>query len=427
MARIFSSRIFVGLAAFLLGAIVVQLLNSFVPPPHELKGPVPPRMTAGSAEFARAMDGLFPPNIVPGNAITTLVNGDEIFEAMLEEIESAQASINFETYVYWSGEIAERFAEALANRAQQGVEVRVLLDWQGSVPMEPGLVDAMTSAGVKVERFRPLQWYTVDRINNRTHRKILMVDGEVAFTGGVGIADEWRGDASGPAEWRDTHYRITGPIVAQFQGAFQDNWIETSGELLEGEQFFPPLEQAGDVPAQLLNSSVGERNLTHLMVMTALSAAQDVIRIGTPYFVPDEIAIGQLLDARERGAEVFVLMPGEHMNKELVQSASRHSWGRLLEAGVRLFEFDPTMYHAKVIIVDEAWVSVGSANFDERSFRLNDEANLNVFDPRFAAGQIALFDEDVSRAREVSLSEWENRPWQEKVTDWLWSHFRVQL
>ena len=400
---------------------------SLAPPPHELERAVETAMAADSAEFIRSMDGLYGADLSDGNAITTLENGDEIFPAMLEAIAGARETITFETYVYWSGEIGIMFAEALSERARAGVEVKVLLDWQGSVPMESELVDQMRAAGATVERFRPIHWYTLDKFNNRTHRKLMIVDGSIAFTGGVGIADEWTGDAQTPDQFRDTHYRIEGPAVASMQGAFAFNWVEATGETLQGTPYFPEREDAGDILAQLVYSHAGSRNVMHLMQMTAIAAARDHIRIATPYFIPDEIAIAQLVDARRRGVEIDILLPGQHTNKKIVSSASRHFWGDLMEAGVRFFAYEPTMYHGKLVVIDDSWASIGSANFDERSFRLNDEANLTVFDEAFAAEQIAMFERDLSQSREISLQEWQSRPFGQKVVDWLWSHLRVQL
>ncbi|WP_196259255.1 phospholipase D-like domain-containing protein [Pelagibacterium limicola] len=410
-----------------IGVVATLLTLTFAPDKHELEAPLPPVLSAGTPTFFHSMNGLFGSGILGGNSIETLVNGDEIFPAMLEAIAGAERSINFETYVYWSGEIGQRFAHALAERARAGVEVRVLLDWVGSAPMEDDLLDIMTEAGVRVVRFRPVRWYTIDKINNRTHRKILIVDGRTAFTGGVGIADEWQGDARNPDEWRETHYRVEGPVVGEFQGAFVHNWVEATHEQLMGEAYFPAPQSAGERQAQVVYSTTGERNDMHLMTMTALASARHHIRIGTPYFVPDDIALAQLLEARRRGVEIDILIPGEHTNKAVVRSASRHFWGELLEAGVRFHEFEPTMYHAKILIVDDQWASIGSANFDERSFRLNDELNLNVHDTAFAAEQIALYDADLARARPVTLQSWEDRPFGQKIADWLFSGLRVQL
>ena len=405
---------------------VVAALN-LMPDRRELRGPVTAQMAPTDSDFQRTMAGLFGSSLMDGNSIDILQNGDDIFPAMLEAIASARTSINFETYIYWTGQIAQDFAQALVERAQAGVEVRVLLDWVGSVSMDEALIAAMEDAGIQVKRFRPVRWYTLDRINNRTHRKFLVVDGRVGFIGGVGIGDEWLGDARTPDEWRETHYRVTGPVVAAMLGGFVSNWVEDTGEVLQGDAFFPPLEQTGDITAQLVLSSTGSRNYIHLMLMTALASAQEHIRMTTPYFVPDEVAIAQLRNARARGVEVDIIVPGEHMSKEMVRYTSRHLWKPLLQAGVRIHEFQPTFMHAKLLIVDNQFVSIGSTNFDERSFRLNDEANLNVYDQNFAAAKTEIFEADLSRAREYTLQNWQNRPIDIRVKDWAWSWLRTQF
>jgi cardiolipin synthase len=413
-------------AALATCALVIIALN-MLPDRRELRAPVPTIVTSSSPDFARTITGLFGSQMIGGNTIEILENGDEIFPAMLQAIAEAQETINFETYIYWSGDIATTFAEALIARAEDGVDVRVLLDWVGSLRMETELIDRMKEAGIHVVRFRPLRWYTLDRINNRTHRKFLIVDGRVGFTGGVGIGDEWLGDARNPDEWRETHYRVTGPVVAAMQGGFASNWVEDTGELLQGPEFFPALEPTGETDMQFVLSSTGSRNYMHMTLMAVIAAAEDHIRITTPYFVPDDIAISQLIAARARGVEVDIIAPGPHMSKDAVRNASRHFWGPLLEAGVRVHEYQPTFMHAKLLIVDDAFVSVGSTNFDERSFRLNDEANLNIFDTDFAQAKITIFETDLTRAREVSLQEWQDRPAWQRTTDWFWSWFRTQF
>jgi cardiolipin synthase A/B len=324
--------------------------------------------------------------------------------------------------------IAEEFATALAARAREGIEVRVLIDWVGSIPMEDRIVDLMRDAGVHFERFRPLRWYDLDRVNNRTHRKLLVVDGRIGFTGGVGIADKWLGDARASHEWRENHYRIEGPVVNQMQATFAENWLKTAGETLQGERFYPQLEPVGGIDAQMVKSSpAGGGQDIHRMLMMAIASATDHIRIGMAYFVPDDHSIAHLAAARQRGVEIDILVPGEHIDADAVRKASRHFWGRLLYAGVRIHEFEPTMFHPKIVIVDDEWVTIGSANFDERSFSLNDEANVNIYDRDFAREQIAIFDEDLLRARQISLEEWENRPMLDRVRDYLWSWWRPQF
>jgi cardiolipin synthase A/B len=404
------------------------LVVNVLPDTRVIRRVIPHEFAASETRFLRTMSAFSNGSISNGNAVQTLVNGDEIFPSMLAAISAARSTINFETYIYWSGKVGYDFARALAAKSREGIEVRVLIDWVGSLPFDEDLIRVMTSADVKFVRFRPVHWYTLDRVNNRTHRKLLIVDGRVAFTGGVGIADKWLGDARNVDEWRDTHYHITGPVVAAFQAAFGENWLEATGETLLGDEFYPPLEAAGDLQAQLVVSSQpnGSENM-ELMFLTAIASAQNNIRIGMAYFVPDDTALKQLVEARQRGVEIEVIVPNHLTDVPIVRKGSRHFWGELLRAGVRIHEFQPTMYHPKILIVDDVWTSFGSANFDERSLRLNDEASLNVYGADFSATQIDIFAADLERSREITLAEWEARPLSEKVTDWLASTLRSQL
>jgi len=416
-------------AAVAIAAAVLTLAAvNLAPEPGVIRSIVPHRFDAADPQFTRSMSNYSQGKMFGQNAVQTLVNGDEIFPAMLQAIESAQSSIDMETYIYWSGSVGYKFANALAAKSREGVEVRVLVDWLGSLPFDEDLIQIMTGAGVRFQRYRPIHWYTLDRVNNRTHRKLLIVDGRVAFTGGVGIADNWLGDARNPTEWRDTHYRIEGPSVSAFQAAFAENWLETTGETLQGEKFYPHLETAGQLDAQLIISAHpnGSEDM-ELMMLAAIAAAKDHLRIGMAYFVPDEIALQQILDARKRGVAVDIIVPNSLTDVPTVRRASRHFWGQLLEAGVHIYEFQPTMYHPKLLIVDDIWASFGSTNLDERSLRLNDEASLNVYGRDFALTQIDLFNRDLARSRQISLAEWRARPLSEKATDWLASRLHTQL
>ena len=363
-----------------------------------------------------------------GHRVHTLVNGDQIFPAMLEAIASARASSVSKHTSTGQESIGLKFATALATKAQQGVPVRVLVDAVGSIPFDQNLIDIMVNAGVSFERFRPIHWYTLDRLNNRTHRKLLIVDGSVGFTGGVGIGDQWLGNARNAEEWRDTHYRITGPAVSAMQAAFAAHWLEATGEVLQGRQFYPPPSAAGSLSSHLVLSSKpeGSSNM-HLMMLMAIAAAERHIRIGMAYFVPDDITIEQLLDARRRGVEIDVTCQAILLTCRLCGKGSRYFWGVLLQAGVRIHEYHTTMYHPKILIVDEAWVTVGSANLDDRSLRLNDEANVNVYGDDFAREQAAIFHNDLSRSREITLQEWASRPTMQKITDWFASLLRSQI
>jgi cardiolipin synthase len=308
------------------------------------------------------------------------------------------------------------------------VKVHVLLDWIGSAKMDEAQLGAMREAGVRIERFHKPHWSHLPRLNNRTHRKLLMVDGAVGFTGGVGIADQWQGDAQDTEHWRDTHFRVEGPVVAQMQAAFLDNWLKVSGVVIHGDDYFPPLAPAGPHYAQVFKSSPdGGSESMHLMYLMSVASAKKSIDLAMAYFVPDELALKAIERALERGVKVRIIMPGHHMDAQPVRSASRALWGGILKAGAELYEFQPTMYHCKVLVVDGTWVSVGSTNFDNRSFRLNDEANLNVLDREFASRQVADFEADLKRSRRITYEEWLQRPWTEKLKERFFAMFRSQL
>ena len=368
--------------------------------------------------FIKSLGVLLGPSIVGGNRFEALNNGDEIFPSMLQAIRSAQKTINFETYIYWSDEIGREFSEALAERARHGVKVHLLIDAVGSSRMDQVALDKMERAGVEIRKYRPLHWYTVARFNNRTHRKLLVVDGKIGFTGGVGIADQWTGDAQNPEHWRDMHFRVEGPVVAQIQAVAIDNWIKATGKVLHGDDYFPPLEKVGEGSAQMFSSSpTGGSESMQLMYLLAFTAAQQSIYISSSYFVPDELMRQTLVSALQRGVKVRIIVPGRHMDVDVVRRASRALWGELLQAGAEIYEYQPTMFHCKMIIVDELLVSVGSTNLDERSLRLNDEANLNIYDRDFAREQIATFEQDLQQSRNISYEEWRSRPLAEKALE----------
>ena len=369
-------------------------------------------------EFVRSIGSLLAPPLVGGNRTVALINGDQIFPAMLGAIRGARRSITFETYIYWSGRIGQEFAEALMERARAGVAVHVLIDWWGGEDIWERYRRPMTEAGVQVELYNEPRLGTLGRLNARTHRKLLVVDGRIGFTGGVGIADPWLGNAGDPAHWRDTHFEVRGPVVAQFQAAFANNWTSASGRLLHGADYFPVLAPAGEQDAQLFTSAAGGGGESiQAMVLMSIAGARRSLRLSMSYFVPDDLAQQALAAAARRGVRVQIVLPGEHMDRKLVRRASRSRWGPLLRAGVEIYEYQPTMYHAKVLIVDDVWTSVGSTNFDNRSFVINDEANLNVHDADFARAQAAQFETDRALARRVTLAEWQARPWHDRWLD----------
>ena len=368
------------------------------------------------AQFQRTMGVMLGPVILPGNRFATLLNGDEIFPSMLQAIKGAQKTITFETYIYWSGDIGKAFADALSQRARAGVKVHVLLDWLGSSKMDQALLAEMLDAGAQIRRYHEPQWYNLDKLNNRTHRKELIVDGRIGFTGGVGIAPEWTGHAQDPQHWRDSHFRAEGPVVAQMQAVFGDNWTKVTGEVLDGVDYFPALAAVGDGAGQMFASSPsGGSESMQLMYLLMITAAEHSIDLSSSYFVPDELSRDTLVASLRRGVRVRIITPGPHIDSETVRRASRALWGDLLEAGAEIYEYQPTMFHCKVLVVDGLVASVGSTNFDERSFRLNDEASLNVYDAAFAAHQVEVFERDLKSSRRISIAEWRDRPLVEKV------------
>jgi cardiolipin synthase A/B len=420
--------IIAALAGGLLAGALLLLAMNFTASEKRIEQKLTHRWGVDDPQFAREIGILLGPPIVGGNRITNLENGEQIFPAMLAAIRSARHTITFETYIYWSGEVGRDFATALTERAREGVAVHVLIDWVGSQRMEASLLDTMQAGGVQVQRYHPLRWYNLGRLNNRTHRKLMVVDGRVGFTGGVGIADQWDGHAQDPDHWRDSHYRLEGPAVAQMQAAFMDNWIKTTGEVLQGPTYFPPLQVAGDAPAQVFVSSpTGGSESMMLMYLMAITAANRTIDLSAAYFVPDSLTRRALRDAMKRGVRLRIVVPGGHIDTDVVRRASRARWGELLQAGAEIREFQPTMFHCKMLIVDGLLVSVGSTNFDNRSFRLNDEANLNVYDADFAARASEVFERDLARSRRVTHQLWAARPWREKLAEHAASILSPQL
>jgi len=379
-------------------------------------------------QYQRALGVLLGPPITEGNRFEALYNGDQIFPPMLDAIRSARQSITFETYIYWSGAIGQAFADALAERARAGVKVHVLLDWVGSAKIEDSLIEEMTSAGVQIRKFHKPNWYDLARMNNRTHRKLLVVDGRTGFTGGVGIAPEWTGHAQDAEHWRDSHFKVEGPVVAQMQAVFMDNWIKVSGDVLHGERYFPEIPKAGEGRAQMFSSSPsGGSESMHLMYLLSIAAASKTIDLSSAYFVPDDLTVGALVAAMQRGVRLRIITPGPIIDSQTVRGASRAAWGPLLEAGAEISEFQPTMFHCKVFTVDGLLVSVGSTNFDNRSFRLNDEANLNIYDEAFAAAQTVQFEADLKQSKRITFEAWKTRPLREKVIEHLASLLSIKL
>jgi cardiolipin synthase len=369
----------------------------------------------------RTLEGIIGVPMTEGNDVEILRNGDQIFPVMLEAIAGARHTIDFLTFVYWRGEIGTRFAEALSERARAGVRVRLLLDGWGSHPIERPLVDDMEDAGVQVRWFRPLKHFEPQKMNHRTHRKVVIVDESTGFTGGVGIADEWQGDARDASEWRDTHFKVRGPAVDGLRAAFLDNWAETDDVLFDmSVDRFPPQEQPGDSVIQCVRgaSEAGMSDVSTLF-NALLQLAERRVRIATAYFVPDGAMNERLCAAADRGVQVEILLPGPNADKRFVQLAGEASYAELLDHGIRLWQFQPSMLHAKVMTVDGILAMVGSANVNARSTELDEEINLVVLDDDIVATLDEHFDEDLERSDRVQPGEWEDRSLTQRVMEGL--------
>lgn len=374
--------------------------------------------------FLQTMHALTGSPMTAGNRIDVLINGVQIFPSMLSAIRSAKKTINMESYIYWDGVVGRQFAEALAERSRAGVEVKLILDAVGSQGMSADLISFLRTNGVDVEIYHPLRWYTLSRANHRTHRKMLIVDGKVGFTGGVGIADEWLGDADSPKHWRDTQVRVEGPAVTQMQFAFMDNWVKSRGEILTGLDYFPQVPDSGPHLTQVIKSSPSEGSSTVKLLYTiSIVSAVQRIWIANAYFIPDFDTVRALEGAARRGVDVRVIVPGEFTDVPIVRQASRWHYDRLLDRGIRIFEYQGTMMHAKTMVADGIWTTIGSSNFDDRSFRLNDEVNVNVYDEGVAQQMEQIFEKDLARSVEIKHISWTKRSWiarvKERTAGWL--------
>ena len=386
-------------------------------------------LEVGSSAFQRAAEAITSSPIAPGNRAEILINGDEIFPAFVETIASAKETVNLLTYIYWHGEVARKVADAVCERAQAGIEVNVLLDAVGSAKMGRELTGQMRDAGANLAVFRPPKPYAIRRLNNRTHRKLCIVDGRVGLIGGVGIADEWSGNAQDPDHWRDTHVRVRGPVVRGLQGAFAENWLEATGDVLVGPQYLPELDPLEDGCAmQLVRSSagVGDTNIEALYFL-AIACARESLNLTAAYFAPRPAFIEALCDAAGRGVAVRLLVPGEHIDKGFVRKAGRGTYEELLRCGVRVWEFCPTMLHAKALTIDGGWSSIGSVNFDNRSFQLQDEATLCVSSASFTKALDDQFERDVARSEEIDLDRWRERSLRAKANERLLTLVRREL
>jgi len=414
------------LTAFLT-SVVITIIRNLSSLERQLEHTIEPQFDVRDEQFERSMGCLLGPGLAEGNRVECLVNGCRYFPKMLYAIEHAQKSITMETFIFWSGDVGRKFVDALIERAEAGVRVHVLVDWFGSWKMEKASLERLKNSKIEFRRYRPPNFHNLAIFNNRTHRKILVIDGKIAFTGGAGIADTWDGDAENTKLWRDNQYLLEGPAVAAMQAAFMDNWIQVEAELLLGDAYFPALERKGDKRAQSIQSGPGNGSESaRIMYLLSIACAKHSIKLGQGYFVPDGLSRKIILAARKRGVKVEVIIQGP-TDAPITQAATRHLLGDLLKAGVDIYEYQQARYHCKVLIVDDLWVSVGSTNFDSRSFRLNDEVNLNIYDETFAREEGQRFEDDKRRSKQMTYDNWLNRSPLTKALDATASLFRKQL
>lgn len=361
-------------------------------------------------DMVSSIAGVTNGTIQGGNSIEVLQNG-EFFDRLFEDINSAKETIHFETFLWHEGAVGDRLAAAFAQKARQGVEVRLTLDASGTRPMDNELEEMMQKAGCKVVKYHGISLKNIGRVNNRTHRKLIIIDGQLGYAGGHGIAPEWEGKARHKKEFRDTAVRIRGPVVAQLQSAFTENWIEATGEVTVGEKYFPRIPASGTSRAHLVyTSTAGSASSLELLYYLSIVAAKRELIIQNPYFLPDKEAIDELEKAVKRGVRVVVMMPAaDATDSPLVQHASHHRYGALLEKGIEIYEYQKTLLHQKVIIVDGLWACVGSTNFDDRSLEINDEASLAIIDSEVSATLRKAYEEDMRYAKRVDAASWKKR------------------
>jgi cardiolipin synthase len=354
--------------------------------------------------------GLTESSVHEGNAATVLQNG-AIFPAMLADIAAAKLSVHLESFVWSAGKLETRFVDALSERARAGVKIRVLIDCLGGSKASEGELERLKQSGAKVSTYCKPHWWNIGRFNHRTHRKLLVVDGRIGYTMGHGIADEWLGDGNDPEHFRDTGIRFEGPVVHGLQSVFAQNWVEETHSLPAGDDCFPVLEPAGDISAHVVSSASADAVSSVAMLYTvAIAMARREVLIQNPYFAPNDGVVELFAMMVRRGVKISLMLPGEHTDSPFVRRAGCNLYAALLEAGVRLFEFEPTLLHQKIVVIDEIWSHVGSTNFDARSLALNEEVGVGILDARIAAELKAAFKQDLRHCRELKLEEWRRRP-----------------
>jgi len=409
--------------------LVAILAVIFLPRPAEkaIGKQIVTQYSVADAEFRQAVGHLVGAPLLPGNRVLPLLNGDQIFGAQFSAIHRATNSITLENFIFRYGKLSAQLVPLLSEKARAGLKVHVLMDSLGSSKLAEKEVNQMRDAGVRFVKYNQTEWHKLLRVNHRDHRKILVVDGVIGFTGGACLADEWMGNADRKELWRDTTFQVEGPVLGQLQGVFVDNWIQTEHEVLHGGVYFPPLTEAGDCYAHAFKTGPKDGvESARLVYLYSIAAARKHIRIAHSYFVPDNLLVEALLAARKRGVKVEVITPGI-IDANVVRRASRARWSALIEAGVEFYEYQSSLYHCKVMIVDDVWVVAGSANFDNRSFRINDENGLDVWNKEFAEENIRIFEMDKAKSRRITLEEYQARPWYTKTAERAASLLRIWL
>ncbi len=387
------------------------------------------RTTVHHRDFLYTLQSTCQAALHRGNRVRIYSNGPKFYPAMLDAIRGATRSINMECYIFQPGRIADQFLEALSERARAGVNVPIVVDAIGSFNLWGRPVARLRKAGCRIESYQRLRWYSLARLNNRTHRELLIVDGRLAFTGGAGIADWWAFPQKGNEKpWRDTMVAVEGPVVAALQGVAAENWLECCGEILTGPEYFPELKPCGDTTAFVVRSSPSDRaTASRVTFQLLMEGADESVHISTPYFLPDRALRRALVNIAKRGVEVSVIVPGRSTDQKWVRLASRRMWGQLLEAGIRIHEYRPAMTHMTVLFVDGIWTVVGTTNIDNRSFEHNDEVNLAMLDRSVCSGLLEDYGQDLRDSEEITLEKWRRRPlWEKIVGPFVWILERQQ-
>jgi cardiolipin synthase len=409
------------------GAFVAWLIIATLFTPH-IPYHIEVDVDACSDHFLRVLESTCQTHLDHGNAVEILTDGDVFYSAMLDAIRGARETVHMECYIFKKGEIGDAFIEALCERGKAGVRVTLVMDAIGSFGAFRASAKPLRAAGCRVAAYQGFTWYRLSRLNNRTHRELLVVDGSVAFVGGAGVADWWATPMHGKPQWRDTMARIEGPVVADIMGVLAENWVECYGEILTGAESYKPHHQVGNVAAFAVKSSPADRaTVSRMLFQTLIEGSNAKVRVSTPYFLPDKAFRQAIKRTVGRGVDMVVIVPGSPTDQRWVRLASRRMYGQMLEAGVRIFEYERGMTHVKTLIVDDMWAIIGTTNIDNRSFEHNDEVNVAFRDAGVSARLMEDFDRDLSYSREITLDAWRRRPvWEKLIGTVAWILERQQ-